>query len=132
MKRMALPLSISVSALVCACEGVPTLTFAQPDARPDATDDGLLSASDGSVDGATAASDGSDDGLLAPTDAGVEGSCPPPASAQTPFVCCGTVTCEGQCAGQCVSCMNKCAAPGEFCCAKTNNVMCLSAGSICR
>ncbi|HTB73952.1 MAG TPA: hypothetical protein VK762_11945 [Polyangiaceae bacterium] len=102
MKRIALAFS---SALLCACEAVPTLTFAPPDAA--------------------------EDGSLAPTDAGVEGGCPTPASAQTPFVCCGTVTCEGQCAGQCVSCMNKCTSPGEFCCAKTNNVMCLSAGSIC-
>jgi hypothetical protein len=105
MKRSALALASALSALVCACEGVPTLTFPSPDAA--------------------------EDGALAPTDASVEGGCPPPASGN-PFVCCGTVTCEGQCMGQCVPCMNKCTSPGEFCCAKTNNVMCLSAGSICR
>ncbi len=99
-----------LSAMTCACEGVPTLTFAQPDSAPEAAVDGALE----------------------PTDAGVEGGCPPPASAQTPYVCCGAVTCEGQCAGQCDSCMNKCTSPGEFCCAKTNNVMCLPAGSTCR
>ncbi len=113
MKRIALALSSALCALACACEGVPTLTFAQPDAA----DDGAPAQGDSSVDGA-----------IEPTS---EGGCPFPASAQTPFVCCGTVTCEGQCAGQCVSCMNKCTSPGEFCCAKTNNVMCLSAGSTC-
>jgi hypothetical protein len=103
----------ALSTLLCACEAVPTLTFEPPDGAPEAAG--------GAADG----------GSPTQTDAGVEGGCPSPASTQTPFVCCGAITCEGLCAGQCDSCVNRCTVPGEFCCAKTNNVMCLPAGSIC-
>jgi hypothetical protein len=118
MKPLALALASALGALAWGCEGVPTLTFVQPDATPDATPE--------------AAGDATEDGALTPTDAGVEGGCPSPAPAQTPFVCCGPITCEGQCAGQCDACMSKCTSPGDLCCAKNNNVVCLPAGSICR
>lgn len=109
MTRVALVLCTGLAALACACEEVPTLAFPQGDATPDSAPD-------------------ADGGALAENeDGGCPGSNPPTA----PFVCCGPIVCEGQCGGQCDTCMNKCTSPGELCCAKTNNVVCLSAGSIC-
>lgn len=112
MTRIALALSGALSAGVCACEDVPTLTFAQADATPEAA----LDAAD----------------TDAPAiDASVEAGCSAPGSPQNPFICCGPVACEGQCAGQCDMCMKKCASPGDFCCAKLNNVICRPAGAAC-
>jgi hypothetical protein len=97
-----------VASLVGACEGVPTLTFEEGDAAADVASDAQ-----------DAAADASDDG-------GCPGSNPPSA----PFVCCGAVACEGLCTGQCDLCASKCTSP-QVCCAKTNNVVCIGAGSIC-
>jgi hypothetical protein len=113
VKKVVVAFASAISALACACEEVPTLTFAQEDAAldgpPDAADAGSPPASDADVDG------------------GCPGSTPP----SSPFICCGPVACEGQCTGQCDACMTKCTTPGDVCCAKANNVVCLSAGSIC-
>lgn len=87
------------------CESVPELTFAEVDAAADAPDTGLADV---------------DAGAVCPES-------PPPGTS----VCCGSVACEGLCAGQCDACASKCTAPGEFCCAKNNNVLCLSAGALC-
>jgi hypothetical protein len=108
MRRIAL-LSFAMSALLCACEDVPTLTF--PDAAPDAAQD---------------AGEGG-------SDAGPESTCSQPNdAAPAPYVCCGAVACEGQCSGNCDLCTRKCTDPETFCCAKTNNVICLPLTSVCR
>lgn len=112
MKRLVGALTSALFAL--ACEDVPSLTFAEADAASEAAQDAAADA------GAPAASD-----------ADIDGGCPGSSPPQAPFVCCGPVACEGQCTGQCGACMEKCVVPGEVCCAKTNNVVCLSAGSIC-
>ena len=112
MTRIALVLSGALCAGVCACEDVPTLTFAQADASPDAA----LDAAD----------------TDAPAiEASIEGGCSAPRSAQNPFACCGSVACEGLCDGECDACASKCTSPGDFCCAKNNNVICRSGGSTC-
>jgi hypothetical protein len=98
--------------LVGACEGVPKLTFAEEDAAADVATDAQDAAAD--------AADANDDG-------GCPGSNPPLA----PFVCCGAVACLGLCTGQCDACASKCTSPGQVCCAKTNNVLCMAPGSIC-
>jgi hypothetical protein len=117
MKRVAIVVPIALWALramaSAGCEAVPTLTFAQDDAAAGATPD--------------AADGGAPPGIDADVESGCPGSDPPAA----PFVCCGSVACEGQCTGQCGACADKCTTPGEFCCAKNNNVLCLSPGSIC-
>jgi hypothetical protein len=106
MKRLALALTSVLFAQ--ACEEVPTLTFAQADAPSEAAQDAAEA-----------------------YDADIDGGCPGPNPPQAPFVCCGPVACEGVCTGQCGACMEKCMMPGDVCCAKTNNVVCLPAGSIC-
>jgi hypothetical protein len=113
MRRIALVAWPMAASLVFACEGVPRLTFEEGDAAADAQDGGP-SAGD-AADGADA------------NDGGCPGSDPPPA----PFVCCGAVACLGLCTGQCDACASKCTLPGQVCCAKTNNVVCIAAGSIC-
>ncbi len=111
MKTIAVTLSCALGMLACACEGVPTLTFAQADANADA------------------AVDAADAGPPPDIDSDVEGGCDA-SDAQGPFLCCGAVVCEGQCTGQCDVCLSRCAS-GEVCCAKNNNVVCRSAGLIC-
>ncbi len=90
--------------LATGCEAVPVLTF-EVDAGP------------------------GDDAAAAPEDAGADAGCPesPPSGAS---VCCGPVACDGLCASQCAACAAKCT-PDQLCCAKTNNVVCMAAGSIC-
>ncbi len=112
---LALPGALVAFACACACEAVPTLTFERADAMTDAAADAT------DADGAPGPA----------SDADVDGGCPGPDPPQAAFVCCGPVACEGQCAGQCDACTTKCTAPGDICCAKTNNVLCLPAGSIC-
>jgi hypothetical protein len=102
-------LVLACLACACACEEVPTLTFDERDATPD-VDDGAARAPDSSTDG------------------GCGGLAPP----QAPYVCCGSVVCQGLCNGQCDACASKCSAPGQICCAKNNNVVCFAAGSICK
>jgi hypothetical protein len=109
MRRIVLVAWPMVASLVFACEGVPRLTFAEGDAAADVT-----------TDDAAPSADANDDG-------GCPGSDPPPA----PFVCCGAMACEGLCTGQCDACASKCTLPGQVCCAKNNNVVCIVAGSIC-
>jgi hypothetical protein len=107
----------ALAGAASGCESVPVLTFAGAGGSVDATDTGAAD-----VD---APESGPDD-----VEVGPEAGCPenpPPGTS----VCCGAVACEGLCAGQCDACAAKCTAPGESCCAKNNNVLCLSAGSIC-
>ncbi len=122
MKRFARALAGALGVGLCACEAVPTLTFAQADAAPDVATD--------AVDAADAA-DADVTAVDASVEASVEGGCPGVHPPSDPFVCCGSIVCEGLCAGQCGACMSKCTSPGEFCCAKTNNVQCLSSGTTC-
>ncbi len=106
MTRIVL-LSFAAGALLCACEAVPTLTF--PDAATDAAQD----AADGGI-------------------ADAESTCTQPNdAAPAPYVCCGPIACEGQCSGNCDLCASKCTDPETFCCAKTNNVICLPLTSVC-
>jgi hypothetical protein len=120
-RGLAFVLRASVFASVLAsaasgCESVPVLTFADVDGPGDAAD--------------TDATDDAPETSPADVEAGAEAACPespPPGTS----VCCGAVACEGLCAGQCDTCAARCTTPGEFCCAKNNNVLCLSAGSIC-
>ena len=117
MRRIVLVAWPMVALVIGACEGVPRLTFAEGDAAADVAtdaDDGAPSAADGAP-----AADANDAG-------GCPGSDPP-----APFVCCGDVACQGLCTGQCDACASKCILPGQVCCAKTNNVVCLAAGSVC-
>jgi hypothetical protein len=98
-----------LACLACACEEVPTLTFDQRDAGPDV-----------------------EDGAASGPDAGTDGGCGGLAPPQAAYVCCGAVVCQGLCnATQCDACTSKCTSPGQICCAKNNNVVCLPAGSIC-
>jgi len=99
---------LALACLACACEEVPTLTFDARDVGPDVED-------------------GASSGLDASTDGGCGGLAPP----QGAYICCGAVVCLGLCSGQCDVCASKCASPDQICCAKTNNVVCLAAGSIC-
>jgi hypothetical protein len=112
MRPLALATWSVLSALTCACEGVPTLVFAERDAASDVAED-------------------AGDATGVPADASDEGACPGANPPPAPFVCCGPVACQGLCNGQCDACMSKCTSPGEVCCAKTNNVVCLSAGTNC-
>jgi hypothetical protein len=112
MRKLAVFLTGALSLPASACEGVPTLTFLQTDAASESSQD---------------AADGGPQSTDADVDGGCPGSSPPPA----PFVCCGPVACEGNCAGQCDACMTKCTTPGDVCCAKTNNVVCSPPGTIC-
>jgi hypothetical protein len=112
MRRVALfaaPIA-ALAALQCACETVPTLTFAQADAALEASEDGQSTSTDGGLDG-----------------------CADPGTG-TRYVCCGTVACAGCTTEQCGTCMsmNRCAQPGYFCCQKTNNIMCQMHGASCR
>ncbi len=101
---------LSLATIVlCACADVPTLTFMQGDTALDAAPDG---AEAGSEAGPACGQ---------PNDA-----------APAPYVCCGSVACEGQCTDTCDLCASKCTDPGTFCCGKTNNVICLPLTSICR
>ena len=110
MIRIAI-LSLAMGPLACACEDVPTLTFPTADAAPDADPDA---------------------GDAASGDAGLVGSCSQPDdAAPAPYVCCGSIACEGQCSGHCDLCASKCTDPETFCCAKTNNVICLPVTSVC-
>jgi hypothetical protein len=96
-------------ALAMGCEAVPTLTF---------VDDGGDDAQDAAQEDAAA------------TDAASDAGCPqsPPSGAS---VCCGAVGCEGLCSTQCGLCASKCTMPGQYCCAKTNSVMCIDIGTKC-
>jgi hypothetical protein len=94
---------------LASCADVPTLTFLQADAAPDASEEA------GEAGGADASP-----GCAAPDDA-----------APAPYVCCGSVACEGLCSGNCDLCATKCADPETFCCAKNNNVICLPLTSVC-
>jgi hypothetical protein len=99
----------SLTTLVlCACADVPNLTFAQGDAALDAA-----------LDAAEAAPE-TGPACVQPDDA-----------APAPYVCCGSIACEGQCANNCDLCASKCTDPETFCCAKTNNVICLPLTSVC-
>jgi hypothetical protein len=102
-----LALAALAAWLACACEAVPTLTFAERDAAPDVED-------------------ASDD-----TDGASDGGCTGDSAPQAAFVCCGAVMCQGPCSGQCGMCTGKCKA-GQVCCAKSNNVVCFAAGTICK
>jgi hypothetical protein len=95
-------------AFACACEAVPTLTFAEGDA---ATPD---------------VEDASDD-----ADSANDRECTGDSAPQAAFVCCGAVMCQGPCTGQCGTCTTKCTG-GQVCCAKTNNVVCFAAGTVCK
>jgi hypothetical protein len=140
MTRLGRVLLCALSVGAGACEGVPTLTFAQADAMSDvgfapvdATTDGFAPV-DATTDVAFVQPDDAFAQDATPdvaVDASVEGGCPGANPPSNPFVCCGSVVCEGMCAGKCVMCINQCTAPGDFCCGKPNNVQCLSAGSIC-
>ena len=109
MRSVGLAPWIVAASLAGGCEDVPTLTFTENDAR-----------STVAPDVEEAAPPSGDAG-------GCPGANPPPA----PFVCCGSVACQGLCSGQCDTCASKCHSPGEVCCAKNNNVLCIAAGSIC-
>jgi hypothetical protein len=133
-----------VGVFASGCEAVPDLTFADAAAAhdaqvsaPDAREEGGASADGGGGDDARGmqgmqGGDGSADGATAELDGGGDtgsmcsGAMAPPA----PYVCCGAVFCQGQCGGQCDACSAKCT-PGQVCCAKTNNVVCLSPGGVC-
>jgi hypothetical protein len=96
------------AVVLCACADVPALTFAQADAAPDAP----LDASAAGLDAGPA--------CVQPDDA-----------APAPYVCCGSIACEGLCAGNCDLCASRCTDPETFCCAKNNNVICLPLTSAC-
>jgi hypothetical protein len=93
--------------IVAACDGVPQLQFAAADAATDA-----FVASDALSD--------------ANVDAGCPGSDPVDAA-----ICCGSVSCIGDCVGRCPECESTCTSPGTFCCAKMNNILCRQAGMTC-
>jgi hypothetical protein len=100
-------LCLAFSALPCACADVPTITFQHSDAA---------------AGGDAQSGDASQGSCTQPNDA-----------APNPYICCGSLACEGNCSGNCDTCVNKCGAdPGVFCCAKTNNVVCLPLTSFCR
>jgi hypothetical protein len=109
---MTRPIVVGLATTVLsltACEGVPSLTFATGDADVDAN----------MTDSPSAAPDALPAGCPGPN---------PPAGAS---VCCGSVPCDGDCAGRCPECEATCTSPDTFCCAKTNNILCRSAGSTC-
>jgi hypothetical protein len=111
-----------------ACEAVPALAFAELDATAtDAADVVAIDAADAAEEGPTA--DVAPDAVL-PRDGGDAGAgCPraPPAGAS---VCCGAVACDLNCVpALCTMCEQSC--PGQLCCARNNNVMCLPIGSTC-
>jgi hypothetical protein len=94
---------LGLAGLAIGCESVPDLTFA---------------------DAGDAASE--PDG---PAGDGAPG-CPGPNPPDGAALCCGTIPCQGQCAGRCPDCMN--CLPGELCCARQNNVQCLLPGHACQ
>jgi hypothetical protein len=104
--RLAAVLVVASSVALGACDSVPDLTFADAGRTVEA-------------------STSSDDASGASEDAG----CP----SETPdgAVCCGSVACVGDCAGRCPDCESSCGAPGTFCCAKSNSVMCRQVGMTC-
>jgi len=111
MRAPSPPWLALVCGLACACGDVPTLTFPSRDAGPD---------------GSEAAAPNADAGGDAAA-GGCPGANPPPGA----YICCGAIACEGLCSGQCDLCASKCTSPGQICCAKNNNVLCVAAGSIC-
>jgi hypothetical protein len=129
--RLIVAMAVVCSAANSACEGVPTLTFAQADAAQNSVAD----AAEVNRDAPDAVSDVLDAGAVdAPPvesgDSSAADGCPGPNPPLAAYVCCGAVVCEGLCTGRCDACA-KCTSPGTFCCAKNNSIQCLSAGMIC-
>ena len=110
--QSALALALLIAAPAIACEDVPSLTYAEAGVEMDVESKG--------ADAVGAAAD-------AAGDVGCPGPNPPPGAS----VCCGSVPCSGNCSNRCSECEGACTAPGTFCCAKTNNVICRPIGAVC-
>lgn len=85
---------VALTAFLCGCEAVPSLTFL--DAAPDAVDEAPSPAVDAGLD-----------------------ACAVPRG-QTQYICCGTVACAHCTSDMCGLCANQGCMQGEFCCAKVN------------
>ncbi len=110
MTRSMVMCLATAAVSLAACADVPTLTFA---------------AGDGGADAHAA------DGSGAEPDALPGAGCPGPNPPAGASVCCGSVPCNGDCAGRCPECEATCTSPDTFCCAKTNNILCRTLGSSC-
>jgi hypothetical protein len=128
---LGLRMLVLVALPATACEAVPALTFAEPDASTATDGAGPRDAGNASDAGEADAMPDARPDVLAPTDGATdaEAGCPgsPPMGAS---VCCGAVACDLNCVpALCTMCEAMC--KGKLCCAKNNNVMCAPMGMVC-